>query len=381
MQRPPPPRRRSRIPTRQRGSLGDLRASGAPPGAQGASMAALSHDSGISRSVSLASLASTAPNRAGPATVPQRKQAPAGRNSPRKLLDEPLDPHQHCKIALDLYKSENEALKRELTKTKMEMDTLRMEFGAHSRRVVLPSAPAEDPLLNIQPLKLHFIRSHSCEGLLERDASEDESEINDYDQSLIEFWTKRNEEPVQATAVPEGKRASSVPSEVWTLENKSESMISSRRTSTPISGPCLQDLPTEDSLSKVQRWTAKQTNGGEEGRMAPPPLQWQPCRNPKARPTKLDLARADASQGQMVKRLESRAAISLLSPRPFSAAPTFVPPLDLSKIRHGNSSYSQDSQNQPLLTMPANTSHKFLVNAQSSAAQSRAILRRLQERK
>ncbi|XP_059489054.1 uncharacterized protein LOC132204525 [Neocloeon triangulifer] len=291
MERMPPPRRRSRFPTWRRlglqtfrdivsriprsVSLTTFKAPAEPLGGPASTAASSGHDSRIPRSISLATLATCAAT-AEPLGGPASTAASSGHGSriPRSVslatlatcrasardMSAPRTPqhvqhdHTHCQIALDLLKRENQDLKSALNRIKKEIQCLRMEFGAHGRRVGLQRSSVDD-----------LLRSHSCVDLFERDASETESEdFDDIDRSISEFWSKRS----QATEVPGGKEAFS-------------------------------DLPSEDSLAKVQ------ASGGEGG-----------------------------------------------------AAHSLVPPFKPTKIKRA---YSEDCISKPILKMPENALHKFLL--------------------
>ncbi|CAB3364596.1 Hypothetical predicted protein, partial [Cloeon dipterum] len=399
MQRPPPLQRRpSRIPTKLRSSLGDLRAQST----LSVEFAASQHDSGISRSVSLASLASSVPN----SSTIMRHQKVAPRYGlfdccKDGLIELDEDPHVECKIVIDLLKEQNELLKRELMKKQLMMDNVRIEHAAYDRRVVLP--PYHPDLESIA--HHNFKRSQSCDASLEREVTADDED--DCDQSLIEFWvgnqdvqvSKRNSERSISLTIPDTKtevkvyRNTPSPTEEHTLEKSQslESVSLPSKTSTPIvvssvsrkscdQSSCgkdlsLQSLPKDDSRSRVERWTAQTP---ENPTMGPPSVQWRPCR--KSRPTQLNISSVPARDGEMVKRLKSPAAFSLLCPRPYSKLPTaFVPPLDLSKLRSSSESETSDHKQKHCKNMTAAASHKILANAQYNAAQSRLVLQNLQK--
>jgi hypothetical protein len=86
-------------------------------------------------------------------------------------------------------------------------------------------------------------------------------------------------------------------------------------------------------------------------------FQWKQCIN---RPSKLDLAKHTEDAG-IVRRLESPAAISLLSPRPFnrqnsgSSQVRMVPPLDFSSLN----SLSSSSQSYEVTNSNSNSRFAF----------------------
>lgn len=134
-------------------------------------------------------------------------------------------------------------------------------------------------------------------------------------------------------------------------------------------------------------------------------FHWKQCIN-RPRPSKLDLVKATEDAG-IVRRLESPAAISLLSPRPYNrqnCVPTAstqvrVPPLDFSNLNSLSSSsqsyeviylnsnfdftnYTQTWKFQnmtPMLPQHHYQNHLLLQNAQRNAVESNHLLKSLRK--